>query len=77
MINDIFYFPSIEKFETLTIQKYTRNVFYQQGREIVILIIRGREKIIVIHGGREKVIWAGGHIKVNGAGGWGRGKVIK
>ena len=32
------------------------------------MIIRGREKVISIHGGREKVIWAGGSIKVNGAG---------
>ena len=61
----------------------TRNVFHQQARQIVILMIRGREKIILIHGGCEKVIWTGGHRKVNGARGrsWGlgavgRGKVI-
>ena len=48
------------------------NVFYQQGREIVILIIRGREKVILIHRGREKVIWAGGRKKVNGPGGRGQ-----
>ena len=73
MINDIFYLPSIEKFETLTIQKYTINVFYQQGRETVILIIRDREKVILLHGGREKVIWVGGRRKVNGTGAEGCG----
>ena len=37
-----------------------RNVFYQQCREIVILIIRDREEVILKQGGREKLIWAGG-----------------
>ena len=73
MINDIFYLPSIEKFETLTIQKYTINAFYQQGRETVILIIRDREKVILLHGGHEKVIWVGGRRKVNGTGAEGCG----
>ena len=46
----------------------TRNVFYQQTREILTSIIRGQEKEILIHGGREKLIWAGDHRKVNGIG---------
>ena len=51
-----------------------RYVFYQQGREIVILIIQGREKVILINEDREKVISAGDRKKVNRAGGCGLGK---
>ena len=56
--------------KSLKLSKYrnTRNVIYQQGREIVTSIIRGRENETLTHGGREKVIWAGGRRKVNGAG---------
>ena len=46
VINHMFYLPPIEKFETSTMQKNTKNVSYQQGREIVILIIWGHEKVI-------------------------------
>ena len=62
-INYIFYLPSVETFET-----FFENAFYQQSREIVILI----------HGSREKVIWDGRRRKVNGAGAGAedRGKVI-
>ena len=69
VINYIFYLSSIERFETLTIQKY-KNVFYQQGREIVILKVI--LKVILIYGGCEKVIWAGGRRKVNGV--WAEGR---
>ena len=61
-IDCIFYLPSIEKFETLTIQKYKK--CFQ--RQIKILMIRGGRKVILIHVGREKVIWAGARRKVNG-----------
>ena len=43
VIDYIFHLLSIEKFETLT--RNTRNDFYKQDREIVILIIQGREKV--------------------------------
>ena len=66
---------SFRYFYTLLIGQYRnkRNVFYQQGREIVILI----------HESREKVTWTGGRKKANGVesqgprpGAVGRGKII-
>ena len=58
-------------FYILLIPQYRnkRNVFYQQGHEIEILIIWSREKVILINGGREKVILTRGRKKINGAGG--------
>ena len=73
VISYIFYLPSIEKFESFRIQK-CKKCFLPAGPWSNNFDNSGREKEILIHGGRKKVIWARDRVKVNRAGGWGRGQ---
>ena len=68
VINYIFYLPSIEKFEILTIQKY-KKCFLPAGPWNSDFDHSGPLKTNFDTWGCEKVIWAGGRRKVNKAGG--------